>query len=162
MGSKFSFGVLFEQAIRLLQLIGIPAMAGLFIIGLLLLLTAGKNPLRKRIGFIFTLGFGFGTLAVAYVPAIAYTVSGEAPQRATGHETLEGMVNSSSFIGESLFTAIQYTMIPLTFTTFYMGVIIRLLAAKNPQRRRIGIGFMMFSPIVLGMSYVVPRLITYL
>ncbi|KIV58573.1 hypothetical protein AM501_05310 [Aneurinibacillus migulanus] len=157
-----TFGSVFEQGIRLLQMVGVPVMAGLFIIGLMFLLTAGKNPFRKRIGYLMSIGFGIGVLAIAYLPAIIYTINGEASGKASEHESLEAVVSSSSFIGESFFTAIQYVMLPLAFSTFYMGVIIRLVAAKNPQRRRIGIGLMLFSPLVLGISHVIPITLTHL
>lgn len=157
-----AFQTVLEQAIRLLQLVGLPIMGVLLVVGLMTLLTSGKNPRRKRVGYTFTIGFSILTLLVAYLPAFIFFHSGDTPREATGNETIEGMVNSTAGIGEKLFTAVQYIASPLTFFVFVLGILIVLCAAKNPQRIRLGYGMMLFSPIVLGMSFVIPYLISIL
>jgi hypothetical protein len=149
-----------EQAIRLLQLVGIPVMGLLFLIGLLVLLTSGKNPRRKRAGFIMSLAFGIGILVVSYVPLLGYEyLSSDRPLEATGNETIESMVDSSTGIGDYLFKGLRYTAIPITFSIFYLGMLIMLLAAKSPQRKRLGLGMMILSPIVMSTVFALPYLL---
>lgn len=150
-----------EQAIRLIQLVGIPIAGALFIIGLLILLTAGKNPRRKRIGYTFTIGFGILMLLVAYIPSLSMVYMGDHLKEAHG-ETIQSMVNSGSGIGNTIFKGIQYATIPTVFFTFHLGVVIRLFAAKSPQRARLGVGLMIFSPFVTLVAYAIPHLITKL
>jgi hypothetical protein len=156
------FTSLFEQFLRLLQLVGIPLMGSLFLIGLLLLLTSGKNPKRKRAGFVMTIFFFFGTLAVAYVPALVYTYQNETPLYVAEHKTVNDMVGGSTTIGNSLFKAIWYLAVPVCATIAYIGLVIRFETAKNPQRARIALGLIMFSPLVLGVAYFVPSLLSHL
>ncbi|WP_158299634.1 hypothetical protein [Paenibacillus antri] len=151
--------ILFEQVIRLLQLVGIPVMGVLFIVGFIILLTSGKNPRRKRAGYIMTIVFGIGILLVSYVPLLAYKYGGEAPKEATGDETIYSMVDSSAGLGSMFFTGLKYAAIPLTFTMFYIGIMIVLLAAKSPQRKRLGIGISLLSPITLAIVFLIPVLL---
>lgn len=151
-----------EQIVRFLQLIGIPIMGVLFIAGMLILLTSGKNPRRRRAGYIMTIAFGIGILLVAYVPLLAYEFGGDEPWEATGDESIESMVDSSSGLGAVLFKGIKYGAIPLTFSMFYLGMLVVLLAAKSPQRKRLGIGIMILCPIVLTVVFVLPLLLPQL
>ncbi|WP_214607717.1 hypothetical protein, partial [Mycobacterium tuberculosis] len=77
------------QLVRLVQIVGIPIFGCLFGIGFILLLTAGKNPIRKRRGLLFVIFFGIGTFLVAYVPAIVHTFAGDAPGQASSAKTVE-------------------------------------------------------------------------
>lgn len=151
-----------EQLIRLLQLVGIPAMGVLFIVGALILLTSGKNPRRKRAGYIMTVVFGIGILIVAYVPLLAYEYGGDAPRTVTGNESIESMVDSSAGLGGIFFKALKYISVPLTFTMFYLGILVILLAAKSPQRKRLGIGISILSPLVLAVVFLIPLLLPQL
>lgn len=150
--------LIMQQLVRLLQLVGLPVFAVLFIIGLLLLLTAGKNPIRKRRGYIFTIVFGIGSLLVAYLPVITHTFGNATPESVAQSEDITEMVDSASMIGTNLFQGIWYVSIPVVFTMFYMGMLIRTVAGKNPQRKRLGLGMMIFSPVVLGVAFVIPHL----
>ncbi|MBP1932027.1 hypothetical protein [Ammoniphilus resinae] len=151
-----------EQAIRLIQLVGLPVMGVLLIIGLMILLTSGKNPRRKRVGYTFTIGFTILILLVAFIPAFFFFYYGDGPKAATGNESIEGMVNDTAGIGGILFKAVQYIASPLTFFVFVLGILIVLCAGKNPQRIRLGYGMMLFSPIVLGVAFAIPYLISIL
>ncbi|MFC5450658.1 hypothetical protein ACFPOG_20610 [Paenibacillus aestuarii] len=149
-----------EQLIRLLQLIGIPVMGVLFIIGFLVLLTSGKNPRRKRAGYIMTVAFGIGILIISYIPLLAYEYGGM--REATGNETIDSMVNSSAGLGAVFFKGLKYAAVPLTFTMFYVGVLVALVAAKSPQRKRLGMGICILSPIALLIVFVIPLLLPHL
>lgn len=149
--------VVLEQAIRLLQVLGLPIFSVMVIVGLLLLLTAGKNPRRKKLGYVFVIVFGISALLVAYAPLIALSVS-EADVSSTGNESIEEMVDGSRTIGSSLFKGVWYLSIPVVFTMFYFGLLVRLSAAKNPMKKRLGLGMMLFSPVVLLITYVLPHL----
>ncbi|WP_145949559.1 hypothetical protein [Paenibacillus sp. Y412MC10] len=149
---------LFEQLIRLLQLVGLPLFSVLLVVGFLLLLTAGKNPRRKKMGYVFVLFFGIGALLIAYAPLIANAIGGSEPAPAQGDETITSMVDSAGGVGPKLFKAVWYVSIPVVFTMFYYGLLVRLSAAKNPMRKRLGLGMMIFSPIALLAAYVVPAL----
>ncbi|MDN4106174.1 hypothetical protein [Paenibacillus polymyxa] len=150
--------VLVEQLVRLLQLVGLPIFTVLIIVGFLLLLTSGKNPRRKKTGYVFVVLFGSGALLIAYTPLIAHSFMGLGPQSAHVGDSVENMVNGAGSIGPQLFTGVWYISIPIVFTMFYYGLLVRLSAAKNPQKKRLGIGMMLFSPIVLLAAYVVPKL----
>ncbi|MDQ0255592.1 hypothetical protein J2S74_002974 [Evansella vedderi] len=159
----FQGGVtLAEQAVRLAQLIFLPVMGIMCLTGLLLLLTAGKSPRRKRAGYVFSLGGTIGAFMVAYIPLLAFEFFGTEPTAATGDETIYSIVDSYGGFGQGAFTAIQYVAIPLVGTIFYIGVFVQLLAAKSPQRKRVGLGLMIFAPIVLGAVYIIPQLLELL
>ncbi len=151
-----------EQFIRLLQLVGIPLFASLVVIGLLLLLTSGKNPRRKRAGYIMSIGFTIGVFTVAYVPLLTYHYGGDAPRTATGDETIHSLVDSSAELGSYIFNGLIYASIPLTFTMFYIGLIIMLTAAKSPQKKRLGLGVMIMSPLVQSVVFLFPKLLSLL
>lgn len=152
------FYVLIQQMVRLLQLVGLPVFAVLFIIGLLFLLTAGKNPIRKRRGYIFAIVFGIGALLIAYLPVITHMFGNSTPAAVDKNDDIVEMVGSAAILGPNLFKGVWYISIPVVFTMFYMGMLIRSVAGKNPQRKRLGLGMMIFSPLVLGAAYVVPIL----
>lgn len=152
----------FGQAIRLIQLVGIPLMGFLLVLGLIILLTSGKNPRRKRAGMIMTIGFSIGVFVISYVPLLAYRYGGDRPREATGNETVNNMVDSSAGFGSSLFTGLKYGSIPLVFTMFYVGMIIILTASKSPQKKRLGLGIMLLSPLVLTVVFILPKLLPML
>lgn len=156
------FSLLLEQFVRLLQLVGIPLFGTMFVLGIVILLTSGKNPWRRRLGYIMTITCFFGVLGIAYAPAIVYMYENEVPIYLAKYKTVNTMVDGSTTVGNLLFKGLWYATVPICATIFYVGGIIRLQAAKNPQRTRLGWGLMMFSPIVLGVAYVVPSLLSLL
>jgi hypothetical protein len=42
---------------------------------------------------------------------------------------------------------------------FYIGLLVRLLAGKDPARKRLGIGLAMFSPLTMAVVLVIPLLL---
>lgn len=150
-----------EQGIRLLQIIGIPLMTVLCIIGFLILLTSGKNPLRKRLGYRFVIVFGIGALLIGYIPLFRYRYYPDTPVQGNV-DSVEGMVNSTMNFGSYLFNGLWYASIPIVVTMFYIGMNVRLVAGKNPQTKRLGLGLMMFAPLVLGIAFMLPSLIGHL
>ncbi|GAA0854161.1 hypothetical protein ABER99_20590 [Paenibacillus glucanolyticus] len=150
--------VLFEQLIRLLQIVGLPIFSVLLIVGFLLLLTSGKNPRRKKMGYVFTIVFGIGALLIAYAPLVAHSLGGMEFSQDQQNETVESMVDGAGTIGPSLYKGVWYISVPVVFTMFYFGLLVRLSAAKNPQRKRLGLGMMIFSPLVLLAAYLIPSL----
>ncbi|WP_433709118.1 hypothetical protein [Paenibacillus illinoisensis] len=147
------------QVVRLAQIVGIPVFAFLFGLGFLFLLTAGKNPIRKRRGLLFVITFGLGTFLIAYVPAIVHTFAGETPSQALSGRSVEQLVDSTAPIGTIIFNGLKWIAIPVTGTMFYIGIFVRLMAAKNPGRKRVGIGLVMFSPLTLGIVLLIPKLL---
>ncbi|MNW62689.1 hypothetical protein D3C74_408350 [compost metagenome] len=75
---------------------------------------------------------------------------------------MEHMVNGAGSIGPQLFKGVWFVSIPIVFTMFYFGLLVRLSAAKNPQKKRLGLGMMLFSPIVLLAAYIMPKLVQML
>ncbi|MFS0558564.1 hypothetical protein [Brevibacillus sp. 179-C9.3 HS] len=149
-----------EIAIRFLQMVGIPVLAVLTLIGLLTLLTAGKNPRRKRTGYIITIVFGICMLMVAYAPLLSYQMELTTKTLNVQNPNVHQRVDSTGgLIGSNLFKGLQYASIPITVTTFYLGFGIRLNAAGNPQRKRLGIGLLLFSPLTLVVVFLMPTLI---
>lgn len=151
-------GKVIEQAIRFLQIIGIPLMAFLCVIGFLILLTSGKNPLRKRLGYKFVIVFGIGILIIAYAPLLRYSYAPDTPVQGNT-DSVEGLVDSTMGFGSYIFKGLWYASIPVVVTMFYAGMNVRLVAGKNPQTKRLGLGLMMFSPLVLGIAFVLPSLL---
>lgn len=149
----------FYQLIRLAQMVCIPVFACLFALGFIFLLTAGKNPIRKRRGMIFVIVFGIGTFLIAYVPAIIHTFAGEAPSQTPSGNSVEELVDSTAPLGSIIFNALKHIAIPITGTMFYIGIFVRLMAAKNPGRKRLGIGLTMFSPLTMAVILVIPMLL---
>lgn len=147
------------QLVRLVQIVGIPIFGCLFGIGFILLLTAGKNPIRKRRGLLFVIFFGIGTFLVAYVPAIVHTFAGDAPGQSSSAKTVEEIVDSTTPLGSIIFNALKYIAIPVTATMFYIGIFVRLLAGKDPARKRLGIGLAMFSPLTMAIVLAIPLLL---
>jgi MFS family permease len=147
------------QLVRLVQIVGIPLFASLFGIGCILLLTAGKNPVRKRRGLLFVIFFGIGTFLIAYIPAIVHTFAGEAPSQTANGQTVEEIVDRTVPVGGIIFNALKYVAIPITGTMFYIGLLVRLLAGKDPARKRLGIGLAMFSPLTMAVVLVIPLLL---
>ncbi|RRJ54685.1 hypothetical protein EHV15_34370 [Paenibacillus oralis] len=148
-----------HQLIRLAQIVGIPVLSCLFALGFILLLTAGKNPIRKRRGMIFIIVFGIGTFLIAYVPAIIHSFAGEAPGQTSSGHSVEQLVDSAMPVGSIIFSALKYIAIPITGTMFYIGIFVRLMAGKNPGRKRLGIGLTMFSPLTMGVVLLIPLLL---
>jgi hypothetical protein len=152
-----------NQVVRLAQVVGIPVMGFLFALGFIFLLTAGKNPIRKRRGVVFLIVFGLGTFIVAYVPALMHTFAGDAPTEAQttmgSGKTVSELVNATQPFGTKIFTALKYVAFPITGTMFYVGVFVKLLAGKSPQRKRLGLGLAIFSPITMGLVLVIPLLL---
>lgn len=151
-------GELIEQAVRLLQIVGIPLMAFLCIIGFLILLTAGKNPLRKRLGYKFVIVFGIGILLIAYAPLLRYSYAPATPTEGNT-DSVEEMVNSTINFGAYIFKGLWYASIPVVVTMFYTGMNVRFVVSKNPQTKRLGLGLMLFSPLVLAIAFVLPSLL---
>ncbi|WP_408895243.1 hypothetical protein [Paenibacillus taichungensis] len=147
------------QVIRLAQIVGIPVFACLFGLGFILLLTAGKNPIRKRRGLLFVIAFGFGTFLIAYVPAIVHTFVGDAPNQTSTGQSVKQLVDSTMPFGSIIFNGLKWIAIPVTGTMFYIGIFVRLMAAKNPGRKRMGVGLVMFSPLTLGVVLLIPKLL---
>jgi len=144
----------FHQVVRLVQVIGIPVMVLLFLLGFVLILTSGKNPIRKRRGYIFIIIFGIGAFAVAYLPAIIHNYTVDQPLQLTDkHKTVKDYVDSATPIGTILFN---------TGFMFYAGVIVRFMAPKNPSRRRKGIGLVLFAPLTMFFVYIVPKILVYI
>lgn len=152
----------FDQVIRLAQLVCIPVFAVLCAIGFILLLTAGKNPMRKRRGLIFVLAFGVGTFLIAYVPAIVHTFAGDTPGETSQYNRVEQFVDSAVPLGSLLFVGLKYVAIPVTGTMFYVGFFVRLMAGKNPARKRLGIGLSMFAPATMAIVLAIPMLLPQL
>lgn len=153
----------FHQVVRLVQVIGIPVMVLLFLLGFVLILTSGKNPIRKRRGYIFIIVFGIGAFAVAYLPAIIHNYTVDQPLQLTAkHKTVKDYVDSATPLGTILFNALFYIAIPITGFMFYAGVIIRFMAPKNPTRRRKGIGLALFAPLTMFFIYIVPKILIYI
>lgn len=147
------------QVVRLVQLVGIPVFSCLVGLGVILLLTAGKNPIRKRRGLLFVIFFGIGTFLIAYIPSIIHSFAGEAPSQSASGQTVEELVDSTVPVGSIIFNALKYIAIPVTWTMFYIGIFVRLLAAKDPARKRLGIGLVMFSPLTMVVVLVLPLLL---
>jgi len=151
-----------NQVIRFAQIVGIPVFSCLFAIGFILILTAGKNPIRKRRGLIFIIGFGIGTFIIAYIPSLIHTFVGDTPSETSRGNSVERLVDSAMPIGSIIFNVLKYAAIPITGTMFYVGIFIRLMAGKIPGRKRLGIGLAIFSPITMGIVLVIPMLLTKL
>lgn len=149
----------FYQVIRLAQVVCIPVFACLFAVGFIFLLTAGKNPMRKRRGMIFVIAFGIGTFLIAYVPAIVHSFAGEAPSQTSNGSSVEQIVDSAAPVGSIIFNALKYIAIPITATMFYVGIFVRLMAGKNPGRKRLGLGLTMFSPLTMVVVLIIPMLL---
>lgn len=148
-----------NQLVRLAQIVGIPVMASLCILGFLFLLTAGKNPIRKRRGLLFVIFFGIGTFLIAYIPALVQFYAGNSPSETSTGQSVEELVDSTLPLGSVLFNALKYIAIPVTGTMFYIGIFIRLMAGKNPGRKRLGMGLTMFSPLTMGIVLIIPLLL---
>lgn len=155
-------GEVFNQFVRLLQIVGLPLFGGLFVIGLLVLLTAGKNPFRRRLGFVFSLGFGIGVLLVASVPLLTEYYSPDSPHEPTGEETVQGMVDSTTVVGGWVYETLERASLFIVIIMFYVGIQLWLKAARRPQQKRLGIGIVLFSPFILLIVHVLPKLIASL
>jgi hypothetical protein len=148
-----------HQLIRLAQLVLIPLFAFLFGIGWILYLTSGKNPIRKRRGMLLIIFSAFTTFSIAYIPAIVYTYAGEAPSETGTEATVEEWVDRTVPVAGILFNALKYIAIPVTGTMLYVGLLIRLLAGKNPSRKRLGIGMALLSPLTMAVVLLIPLLL---
>jgi hypothetical protein len=72
---------------------------------------------------------------------------------------VEEIVDRTVPVGGIIFNALKYVAIPITGTMFYIGLLVRLLAGKDPARKRLGIGLAMFSPLTMAVVLVIPLLL---
>jgi len=153
---------LIHQLIRLGQQLGIPVFIAVSLVGLLLMLTAGKNPIRKKLGLLLMIFFVLAAFAIAYTPSISNTITaGKSPTKAE-YGSIKEAVDATQPVGATLFKALFYAAIPITGIMFYVGLIIRFVAGKIPARKRMGIGLMMFSPTAMIAIIVIPKLLKYM
>lgn len=138
-----------ENSIRFIQLIFFPVFGFIILIGCFFYLFSSKNPFRRRKAYLFTIFGSIGALLVLYLPLVfMYFKDGKEPHEPTGDETLTEAVNSTQSWGEVVFNLLKVLLEPMIFFGGYAGIAIWLLAAKNPPRKRIGMGMVFGAPIM--------------
>ena len=135
-------------------------MALMALIGLLLFLISGKNPIIKRIGLMMSIIFGVFIFVFAYMPVLYYyyTGGGLAPADTQVNDVLNGTHSRLS----GLFGPILVVGIPITVTIMLLGLLVRGIGANNPMSIRRGYGMIMLSPIILFMLYIIPNILHFL
>lgn len=149
----------FEKVIGFIQETGIVFMLLIALIGLMLYLLAGNNPIMKRGGLVVSIVFGVGTLAAAYLPvSMYYFLSDE--RRAKYF--LEVVADDSVSTIEHIFVSLFKIALPIAITAILIGLMIRGLGALNPKTKRKGIGIIITSSLVLLAIFVTPKLVIFL
>jgi asparagine N-glycosylation enzyme membrane subunit Stt3 len=139
-----------ENAIRFIQLIFVPFFGLMFLVALFFLLFAFKNPHKKRKAYLFSIGGFVGMMLALYLPLIiAYFKLVNQPASATGDETLRNVVDITQPWGTKAYNVFYVIFEPLIYFGFVYGIAVWLLSAKNPARKRIGMGMVFGAPIFL-------------
>ncbi|MGE8081499.1 hypothetical protein [Peribacillus loiseleuriae] len=138
----------FGQIIRFMQIITVPALGIITLVGFLFYFTSFKNPIRKRKAFLFSFFGLIGFFAFIYGPLLIIYYRFEQPALSVGNETFASVVDIAVPWGGIVFYIIKIIAEPLLFFLFYFGIAIWLMAAKNPPRKRIGIGLVFGCPVM--------------
>lgn len=136
------------QIIRMVQLILVPLCGLICIWGLLLLFYAFKNPIRKRKAYLFSIFGGIGFLLFTYLPLLMAYFLFEKPKSSGTGVTAEKFVGEFSYISQNIYDFTIVLAEPFLVFLFYMGVFFWLLAAKNPQLKRMGKGLIVGTPVL--------------
>ena len=155
-----SIGELLEKIIGFMQGSGIVFFAFLSIVGVLLMLVAGKNLIARRLGFFMALMFAIGIFVFTYVPILYYfkinsMVIGEVKD---ADSIFSG---ASSSIGY-LFGSLLILGTPIIATMIFIGLTLRGFGSVNPQKKRTGLAICIFSPLILLIIYTVPTVLRFL
>jgi magnesium-transporting ATPase (P-type) len=149
-----------QKFVGFMQETGIIFMALLALLGLLLYLVAGNNPIIKRLGLMMGIIFGVFIFIFAYLPVLYYyyTGGGHAPADTQIDEVFDKTHNGMA----GMFHVILIIGIPITVTVMLLGLLVRGLGANNPMRKRKGVGMVLISPIILFLLYIIPNILRFL
>ena len=136
------------QLIRLGQMFLVPACGLIFMWGLILLFYAFKNPIRKRKAYLFSIFGGIGFLLFTYLPLLLTYFVFAKPKSAPANATAEKLVDGFSPLYQKIYDFGIVLAEPFIVFLFYMGVFFWLMAAKNPQIKRMGIGLIVGTPVL--------------
>lgn len=136
------------QLIRLVQMVLVPACGLIFMWGLILLFYAFKNPIRKRKAYLFSIFGGIGFLLFTYLPLLLAYFLFAKPKSAPDGAIAEKLVDGFSPLYLKIYDFAIVLAEPFIVFLFYMGVFFWLMAAKNPQIKRMGIGLIVGTPVL--------------
>lgn len=140
-------GLLFE-AIRFMQLILVPTFGFLSIVGFFFFLISIKSPHRRRKAYLTSIFAPIGFLVFLYGPVIHAYYIFDNPAESQGDETAKDIVNQVEGWGGKIYNGFEIIVEPIIFFLFYLGVTFMLMAAKNPARKRLGMGLIVGTPLL--------------
>lgn len=150
----------FQKFVGFMQETGIIIMALLALLGLLLFLISGKNPIIKRAGFMMSIIFGVFIFVFAYMPVLYYYSTGGGP--ADADTQIDEVFDSTHYWLAGLFWVLIIVGTPITATVMLLGLLVRGIGANNPMSKRRGVGMLLLSPIILFMLYTIPNILQFL
>ncbi|TVX99429.1 hypothetical protein [Paenibacillus cremeus] len=150
----------FQKIVGFMQDTGIVFMTLLALVGLLLFLISGKNPIVKRVGLMMSIVFGIFIFVFAYMPVLYYYYTGGGP--APANTQIEEVFDATHSGIIQMFKVLLIIGTPVAVTVMLLGLLIRGLGANNPMSKRRGFGMMLLSPIILLMLYLIPNILRFL
>ncbi|MGF7036061.1 hypothetical protein J2T17_007112 [Paenibacillus mucilaginosus] len=151
----------FQKILGAVQGGGITIMTLGALVGVMLILIAGKNPITKRVGYVMSIAFGVSIFTVAYGPILFYYYTGGGIVSEEVRQTEEIFSSATSWL-DQLFGVLLKIGTPIVVTIILIGLFVRGRGSNNPQLKRMGIGMVLFSPVVLLLFVVVPKLLQFL
>lgn len=138
------FDTVFLNGIRFVQLIFVPLFGFIFLISLFFLLFAFKNPFKRRKAYLFSIVGSSGMLTILYLP-VFFLYYRKAPKQ-NDEATLRDIVDITLPWAETIYNVLKVLLEPMIYVGFFIGVVVWLMAAKNPARKRIGMGMIFAAP----------------
>ncbi|WP_066297613.1 hypothetical protein [Bacillus sp. FJAT-29937] len=140
--------IMLENGIRLFQLLFVPLFGLIFLIALFFFLFAFKNPFKRRKAYLFSIGGSVGMLLALYMPLIITYYMGTYKPKENSDATIRDVVDITLPWGEVVYEVIKVLFEPMIYAGFFIGMGVWLLAAKNPARKRIGMGMVFGAPLI--------------
>lgn len=139
---------LIGNGIRLFQLLFVPLFGLIFLISLFFFLFAFKNPYKRRKAYLFSIGGSVGMLLALYLPVIIIYYIGSKNLPENTDATIRDVVDITLPWGEVVYEIVKVLFEPMIYVGFFIGAGVWLLAAKNPARKRIGMGMVFGAPLI--------------
>ncbi|MFG3613388.1 hypothetical protein [Rummeliibacillus stabekisii] len=143
--------------IKIIQMVIVPLFGMMTLIGIFLFLYAFKNPIKKRLAFLFTIVSPVGFLVFLYGMVLLSQYVFRHPAQANG-EGVGIMVTWVELWGSPVYHLFTILIQPILALIFLIGLVVLHHKAGIPARQRIGVGVLLGVPFLWVLVLIGPSI----
>ncbi|MEX3624992.1 hypothetical protein [Viridibacillus arvi] len=143
-----NFNETIMTGIKVIQMVLVPVFGMMTLIGIFLFLYAFKNPIKKRLAFLFTIVSPIGFLLFLHGMVFLTQYIFEQPAGNPNGEGIGIFVTWVEIWGTPVYHLFEIIMQPILAIIFIIGLVVLHHSAGIPGRKRIGAGVMLGVPFL--------------